>query len=128
MKPLLTSNASRHRVPLAGIVTGNRNSAPICSSPHGSASLDLVTSRQTGYPYGSPRLSIGQLNVTGTAAKLGVTRLRPFAGADRWLARISVRSRSREYHYKRHIEPEAADRRRVVTIAYADFCSSAGSP
>jgi hypothetical protein len=58
MKVLMTLNASRHRMPLAGIVTGNRDQAPICSTPHGSASLGFVTSRHTGYPRGQPKHSV----------------------------------------------------------------------
>jgi hypothetical protein len=60
MKVPLTLNASQHRMPLAGIVTANRDQAPICSTPHGPASLGFVTSRLTGYPRGQPKHSVDQ--------------------------------------------------------------------
>jgi hypothetical protein len=46
----------------------------------------------------------------------------------RWLDGISVRIRNRVYHYRLRTEPEAVGLRRAVTSAFADFCSSGGSP
>src|SRR5271163_2887712 len=64
----------------------------------------------------------------GTGAKLGVRRQQRLAGMSRWLDGISVRIRRRAYHYRPRTEPEAVGRRRAVTSAFADFCSSGGSP
>src|SRR5208337_1011409 len=50
------------------------------------------------------------------------------AGADRWRAGISVRSRSRACHYRRRYEPEAEDPPLAATSAFAAICSSGGSP
>jgi hypothetical protein len=50
------------------------------------------------------------------------------AGMSRWLDGISVRIRHRACHYRLRTEPEAVGRRRAVTSAFADFCSSGGSP
>src|ERR1700692_738265 len=64
----------------------------------------------------------------GTAASFGVRRRSLLVGMDRWLAGTSVRSRSREGHYRRRNEPEAAQRRRGATTASAGLCSFDGSP
>jgi putative transposase len=64
----------------------------------------------------------------GTGAKLGVRRQQRLAGKSRWLDGTSVRIRNQTYHYRPRTEPEAVGRRRAVTSAFADFCSSGGSP
>ena len=64
----------------------------------------------------------------GTVAKLGVKRQERLAGMSRCADGISVRLRIRAYHCRPHTEPEAVGRRRTVTSAFADFCSSGGSP
>jgi len=64
----------------------------------------------------------------GTVASLGVRRQQRLAGMSRWLDGIFVRIESQVYHYRPRTEPEAAGPRRVVTSAFADFCSSGGSP
>ena len=66
--------------------------------------------------------------VIGTGAKLGVKRQERLAGMSHWPDGISVRLRIRAYHCRPHTEPEAVGRRRTVTSAFADFCSSGGSP
>ena len=58
----------------------------------------------------------------------GVRPQRLLAGADRWRAGISVRSRSRRAHYRRRCEPEAEDPPLAATSASAAICSSGGSP
>ena len=58
----------------------------------------------------------------------GVRPQRLLAGADRWRAGISVRSRSRACHYRRRCEPEAEDPPLAATSASAAICSSGGSP
>jgi hypothetical protein len=63
-----------------------------------------------------------------TGANLGVRRQQRLTGMSRWLVGISVRIRNRAYHYRPRTEPEAVGRRRAVTSAFADFCSSGGSP
>ena len=83
-------------------------------------SVTYETIRQWGLKFGR--------EFAETAASSGVMRLRSLAGRDRWLAGISVQSRNRVYHYRQRNEPEAADRRRVVTTASAAICSSDGSP
>jgi hypothetical protein len=67
-------------------------------------------------------------NVRGTGAKLAVRRQQRLAGMSRWLDGISVRIRHQAYHYRPRTEPEAVGRRRAMTSAFADFCSSGGSP
>ena len=64
----------------------------------------------------------------GTVASLGVRRPSRLAGAYRWRAGISVRSRSRASHCRRRSEPGAGDRPLVATSASAVTCSSGGSP
>ena len=64
----------------------------------------------------------------GTGAKLGVRRQRRLAGMSRWLDGISVHTQNRTFRYRPRTEPEAVGRRRAVTSAFADFCSSGGSP
>src|SRR5208337_1442624 len=46
----------------------------------------------------------------------------------RWLDGISVRNLNRAYRYRPRTEPGAEGPRRVATSAFADFCSSGGSP
>ncbi len=70
----------------------------------------------------------GVAEAKGTVARLGVRRLPPLAGMDRWLAGTAVRSRNRAFHYRRRNEPAAAGRRRAATSASAVTCSSGGSP
>src|SRR5208282_6724611 len=61
--------------------------------------------------------------------EIGGVRPQPLlAGADRWRAGISVRSRSRACHYRRRSEPEAEDPPLAATSAFAAICSSGGSP
>jgi Phage integrase, N-terminal SAM-like domain len=67
-------------------------------------------------------------NQKGTAAKVGVRRQWRLAGMCRWLDGISVRIRNRAHRCRSRTELEAAGPRRVVTSAFADFCSSCGSP
>jgi hypothetical protein len=108
----------------------------------------VITLGQTARENGLPPLLIGDVSMpkggpmpggrvahqvgldvdVGTTAELGVKRRWPLAGMCRWLDGISVRSLNRACHYKWRIEPEAADRRRVVTTASVEICSSGGSP
>src|SRR5271166_4071788 len=65
----------------------------------------------------------------GDCLEIGGVRPQPLlAGADRWRAGISVRSRSRACHYRRRCEPEAEDPPLAATSASAAICSSGGSP
>ena len=66
--------------------------------------------------------------IEGTAAKLGVKRQPRLAGIRRSLDKTSARSRNRACHCRRRNEPEAGGPRRVVTTAFAEICSSDGSP
>src|SRR5208283_4825181 len=61
--------------------------------------------------------------------EIGGVRPQPLlAGADRWRAGISVRSRCRACRYRRRCEPEAEDPPLAATSASAAICSSGGSP
>ena len=64
----------------------------------------------------------------GTGAKLGVRRQLRLVGVSRWLDGISVHTQNRTFRYRPRTGPEAAGPRRAVTTAFADFCSSGGSP
>jgi 5,10-methylenetetrahydromethanopterin reductase len=64
----------------------------------------------------------------GTTAKLGVKRQWRLAGTSRWLDGIFVHTQNRTLRCKPRTGPEAVGPRRVVSTAFADFCSSAGSP
>src|SRR5258708_4240784 len=71
---------------------------------------------------------IDETYVKGTGAKLGVRRQWRLAGKSRWLDGISVHTQNQTYHCRPRTEPEAAGRHRAATIAFADYCSSGGSP
>ena len=75
-----------------------------------------------------PILGNGDVQIAGTASRLGVRRRSPSAAMNRLLAGISVRRRNRTYHYRRHNEPGAGGPRRVVTSASVGIYSFGGSP
>jgi hypothetical protein len=106
------------------------SSPPPCSFPPPKpAGVMPLAETDAGPALGDGMVAIERAVRDGTASKLGVMRRPwPLSGKDRWLAGIAVRSQGREYHYRPRNEPEGASRRRVGTIASADFCSSGDSP
>jgi hypothetical protein len=80
----------------------------------------------TGRTYGRKR---SDQNAAKDLARMEpVRRQWRLAGTNRWLDGISVHTQNRTFRYKLRTGPEAAGPRRPVTSAFADFCSSAGSP
>src|SRR5208337_4772741 len=95
-----------------GEKSGDRNDFPLRGDPLQDETEFIVDRRHVG-----DCLEIG-----------GVRPQLLLAGADRWRAGISVRSRSRACQYRRRCEPEAEDPPLAATSAFAAICSSGGSP
>ena len=94
----------------------NTNDASFCA-----AALEEALLR-----FGKPR--IFNTDQGSTWDRLCIRPQLLLAGADRWRAGISVRSRSRACHCRRRCEPEAEDQPLAATSASAAICSSGGSP
>jgi len=130
----LTVNGKvRQKDSVANLVYGPAETLTELSSVQDLHVGDLLS---TGTPSGcalrvpSPRRQrIAALLPEGDCLEIGGVRPQPLlAGADRWRAGISVRSRSRACHYRRRCEPEAEDPPLAATSASAAICSSGGSP